>query len=364
MKLENVLDFIQPTEFIVRSENYSDEYKTPVLTAGKTFILGKTNEDDGIYNASKDKPIILFDDFTTASKFVDFNFKVKSSACKILTPKDGVNLKYVFYAMQRIQFNASQHMRYWISKYSKCEIRYPDPKVQESIVENLDDISVAISNEKAAILCFAELIKSRFNEMFGEVEEDTKGFGLVPFKAFVDDMHIGPFGSDLKNDSFVPASEGYAMVYEQKHAIQKSMNVPTRYITEDKFHKMKHFVVGPGDILVSCRGTLGECYLIPSNAPIGIIHPSLMFIRPRKGVNAEFLLSLLERILRNQEGKGSGVKMAIRASELAQIMVINPTQNLIESYISFVEKVDKLKFVGVSWGVAVFEVGNQKQTSI
>ena len=230
------------------------------------------------------------------------------------------------------------------AKLESVMIPVPDVSIQRSIVNDIKTINSGLTCEQKHYSYFDELIKSRFNEMFGEVGENTKGFGLVPFKTFVDDMHIGPFGSDLKNDSFVPASEGYAMVYEQKHAIQKSMNVPTRYITEDKFHKMRHFVVGPGDILVSCRGTLGECYLIPSNAPIGIIHPSLMFIRPRKGVNARFLLSLLERILRNQEGKGSGVKMAIRASELAQITVINPPQNLIESYISFVEKVDKLKF--------------------
>ena len=180
--------------------------------------------------------------------------------------------------------------------------------------------------------------------MFGDIRENTKGFKLVDFDYFVDDMHIGPFGSDLKNDCFVSKEESYAMVYEQKHAIQKTMNVETRYVNKDKFDKLKHFIVGPGDILVSCRGTLGECYVIPDGAPIGVIHPSLMLIRLKKGVNPRFILHILERFLSNQEGVGSGVKMAIRASELAKYRTINPPSDLITSYLAFVDQVDKLKF--------------------
>lgn len=180
--------------------------------------------------------------------------------------------------------------------------------------------------------------------MFGDIVENSKNFELVYFEHFVNDMHIGPFGSDLKNDAFCTKDKAYCMVYEQKHAIQKTMDVPTRYVDEAKFSKLKHFIVGPGDILVSCRGTLGECYLIPKNAPIGVIHSSLMLIKPKKETNAEFLLLLLERMLSNQEGKGSGVKMAIRASELAKYKTINPPKPMIDRYMNFYHEVDKLKF--------------------
>lgn len=168
MKLEELLNYVQPTEYIVTTENYSDRFETPVLTAGKTFVLGKTNEREGIYPASKQEPVILFDDFTTASQWVDFPFKVKSSACKILTPKKDVNLKYVYYAMKSIRFNASQHMRYWISKYSKKEIRYPDSHKQVLIVESLDKITNEIKNENRLLSMLDSLIKSRFNEIFGD----------------------------------------------------------------------------------------------------------------------------------------------------------------------------------------------------
>jgi len=92
--LGELLDYERPDKYIVSSEGYSDNYKTPVLTAGKTFILGYTNEDDGIY---KNIPVIIFDDFTTESKYVDFNFKVKSSAMKILKTENQTTLKYLYY---------------------------------------------------------------------------------------------------------------------------------------------------------------------------------------------------------------------------------------------------------------------------
>ena len=89
-------DYEQPTKYLVDSNNYNDNFETPVLTAGKTFILGYTNETEGIYKASKN-PVIIFDDFTTANKWVDFDFKAKSSAMKMITSKDEskASLKYI-----------------------------------------------------------------------------------------------------------------------------------------------------------------------------------------------------------------------------------------------------------------------------
>lgn len=166
-KLEDCLEYIQPTKYIVSSERYSDEFSIPVLTAGKSFILGYTNETDGIFRANKENPVILFDDFTTDIKWVDFPFKVKSSACKILIPKEGCNIRYLYYAMKSIQFNHSDHKRYWISTYSKLAIRVGNISEMERIVNKLDSISDLIDIKEKQILELNELVKSRFIEMFG-----------------------------------------------------------------------------------------------------------------------------------------------------------------------------------------------------
>ena len=113
-ELGELLLYEQPSKYIVDSTNYDNSYAIPVLTAGKSFILGYTNEEDGIYPQER-LPVIIFDDFTTSSKYVDFSFKVKSSAMKILQPNTALVLpKYIFYRMQIIQFDHSTHKRYWI----------------------------------------------------------------------------------------------------------------------------------------------------------------------------------------------------------------------------------------------------------
>ena len=147
-KLGEVLDYEQPGKYIVNSKNYSSDYKTPVLTAGKTFILGNTNEEENIFPIDK-LPVIIFDDFTTAIKFVDFPFKVKSSAMKILhAKKDVADIKYLFYLMKTIRLNHVTHKRYWISEYSKIEIPLPPPAEQKKIVARLEGLLRKIKEAK------------------------------------------------------------------------------------------------------------------------------------------------------------------------------------------------------------------------
>ncbi|KGQ28666.1 restriction endonuclease subunit S [Gallibacterium anatis] len=144
--LGEVLDYEQPTPFLVKSKEYSDEHETPVLTAGQSFILGYTNETDGIYQASKENPVIIFDDFTTSFHWVDFPFKVKSSAMKMLSPKgDTIHFKYVFYAMKCIHYKPEDHARQWISKYSKIKIPIPPLSVQKEIARILDAFTALTS---------------------------------------------------------------------------------------------------------------------------------------------------------------------------------------------------------------------------
>lgn len=136
-RLENIIDYEQPTAYIVDTTDYSDNYTIPVLTAGKSFIIGYTNEDSGIYY---DLPCIIFDDFTTDSKFVDFPFKVKSSAMKILKVNPNIETKYVAIFMGMRHLIGDTHKRYWISEYSKLEIPIPPREEQRKILNIVEKI--------------------------------------------------------------------------------------------------------------------------------------------------------------------------------------------------------------------------------
>ena len=104
---------------------------TPVLTAGKSFIIGYTNETEGIYHNT---PCIIIDDFTTDSKLVDFPFKVKSSAMKILKVTDDIEIEYVAMFMSITRLISDTHKRYWISEYSKLCIPIPPKEEQKRII--------------------------------------------------------------------------------------------------------------------------------------------------------------------------------------------------------------------------------------
>ena len=89
----------------------------------------------------------------------------------------------------------------------------------------------------------------------------------------------GPFGSSLTKSMFVPKSTTSYKVYEQKNAIKKDAIIGDYYISEEKFREMQGFVVKPNDIIVSCAGTIGETFVIPQVAPVGIINQALMRVR-------------------------------------------------------------------------------------
>ncbi|EFM0318523.1 restriction endonuclease subunit S [Escherichia coli] len=162
-ELGAVLDYMQPTPYLVDSTDYNDSYSIPVLTAGKSFILGYTNEEHGIYHAPL--PAIIFDDFTTDSKFVDFEFKAKSSAMKILTAKKGVSAKYIFEAMQMLKFKIGGHQRHWISIYSNLVIPIPDAKEQQKIAAVLSAADAEISTLEKKLACLKDEKKALMQQL-------------------------------------------------------------------------------------------------------------------------------------------------------------------------------------------------------
>ena len=145
-KLGDLLKYEQPTKYIVNSTDYDDSFETPVLTAGQSFILGYTDETDGIKSASNLEPVIIFDDFTTGSHYVDFPFKVKSSAMKLLSLKsDDEDFYFVYNILKNINYVPQSHERHWISKFSEFRVWVPSAVEQKAIGDFLTNIDHLIT---------------------------------------------------------------------------------------------------------------------------------------------------------------------------------------------------------------------------
>ena len=134
----DVLDYEQPQSYIVEDTEYTNE-GTPVLTANKAFVLGYTSETNGIYDKGD---CIIFDDFTLDCKYVDFPFKVKSSAIKILTAKNKELLRYTFEFLKYLDLSTEEHKRHYIAEMQNQEIILPTEQMVKTIAHIFSTLSL------------------------------------------------------------------------------------------------------------------------------------------------------------------------------------------------------------------------------
>lgn len=279
--LGELLSYEQPTAYIVEATDYNDKYETPVLTAGKTFILGYTNEKQGIYDAL---PVIIFDDFTTASQYVNFKFKVKSSAMKILKANSELVLpKFIFYRMQIIKFDASTHKRYWIQHYSKIKVKIP-PTVskQEHIVSRIEELFSQLDAKVTELKTAKEQLKVYRQAVLKEAF-DTSLQGnppMMPIEQLLTTnrkgMSTGPFGTMIKKHEH--QTTGVPMLGIENIGHGNFIDGNKIFVTPEKAKELKSFALLAGDIIISRSGTVGELCAVPERMEGALLSTNLMRI--------------------------------------------------------------------------------------
>ena len=340
--LNRLLSYEQPQKYIVETENYSETFSTPVLTAGKSFILGYTNETMGVYNG-KESPVIIFDDFTGDKKCVDFDFKVKSSAMKLLHKVNtSDNLKYLFYALQSIKYTPFSHKRIWISEYSNFLIEYRHPQEQNAIVLALDGINQAIYNKKQELFSLDELVKSRFIEMF-----ENKDFGECLFEDICDCLRNG---ANIKQSK---TASGYPITRIETLSNDKFNLDRMGYADIFDLEKYRKYLLQTDDILIShinSTAYLGRAvrYKGESNTPI--IHGmNLLCARIKPMYNATYIEHYLKSV-RAKDYIRSITKQAVNqasisTTELKLMPISVPPIELQNEFAEFVKLIDKSKFI-------------------
>lgn len=302
-ELGQLLSYEQPTPYIVESTKYSEKYKTPVLTAGKSFIIGYTNEETGIYNSL---PVIIFDDFTTSSQYVNFKFKVKSSAMKILTANTDLVLpKYIFYRMQIINFDHSTHKRYWIQHYSKLKIQIPTLSEQERIIRKIEEL-------------FSELDKGV--ETLQTIKQQLAVYRQAVLKEAFASLHDKIPIRDISS-MVTSGSRGWAKYYNESgarfiritdltrdHIKLKNDSIQRVLLPEDAEGKRSR--LQGNDVLVSITADLGSVALIPDGIEESYINQHIAVVRFSNASQGKFMAWYLKSdygqkdLLRNKRGGG------------------------------------------------------------
>lgn len=262
-ELSSLLDYERPDLYIVESDNYKNE-GIPVLTANKSFILGYTDEKNNIYSHV---PVIIFDDFTTEKKYVDFSFKVKSSAIKILKPKGKNVLKFVFELMNTINFEAKEHKRYYISTYQKLFVYVPkDVREQQKIADCLFSIDKLIDAESRKLKALEEYKKGLMKKLF-PVEGKT-----LPEWRFPEFKHCGDWEqATLTKVAFYENGKAHENYIEE---YGKYIVVNSKFIATDgevkKYSNTANLLAERGDILMVLSDVpngraLAKCYFVDEN---------------------------------------------------------------------------------------------------
>lgn len=259
--LDELLPYEQPGAYIVKSTKYNDSYKTPVLTAGKSFILGYTNETEGIYDQL---PCIIFDDFTTATQYINFKFKVKSSAMKILHINNKVVLpKYIYYKLQTIHVNHSTHKRYWIQQFSKIKVKIPSLQEQERIVLKIEESLSALDNAVETLNKTKEQLgvyrQAVLSEAF-KADCTWNDCKLGDVITVLTDYHSNGSYQVLKENVTLLDDPSYAVMIRSTNFEKKDFIFDLKYIDEHAYHFLKKSQLFGGEVLMGKIGNAGRVY--------------------------------------------------------------------------------------------------------
>ncbi len=347
LPLGEITKYEQPTKYLVKAKDYHDTYTIPVLTAGKTFILGYTNETHGIYQASK-APVIIFDDFTTANKWVDFDFKAKSSAMKMVTSCDDNKtlLKYVYYWLNTLpsEFAEGDHKRQWISNYSQKKIPIPCPDnpekslaIQSEIVRILDKFT-ALTAELTAEL---NMRKKQYNyyrdQLLSFKEGEVEWKSLEDIALFRRGSFPQPYGNSEWYDG-----EGCMPFVQVADVADSGFTLHTKTKQQiSKIAQSKSVFVEAGTIVVTLQGTIGrvaitqyDCYVDRTLA---------IFTNFKVKINKKYFAYQLKAKFDSEKefARGSTLK-TITKEEFSKFQLPLPSINEQNRIVSLLDKFDTL----------------------
>jgi len=308
VRLGEILKYEQPYNYIVESTDYKDYGSIPVLTAGKTFILGYTEEEDRIYT---DLPVIIFDDFTTENKFVKIPFKVKSSAMKFLKVKnENYSLKFIFESMQLLKYVSlgGDHKRRWISEFQYLQIPLPPLPEQHHIASILSTVDNAIEKTAAIIEKYKRIKQGLMQDLLTKGIDENGQIRSEETHKFKDSPPLGrmPEGWDLisleKDVELITGLRPKGGAVEEgipslggEHITLDGRVIFTddnaKYIPESFYFKMRKGKVEKYDILINKDGAnAGKVGILQEKFYSSIaINEHLFILRSKKHFDQQYL---------------------------------------------------------------------------
>ena len=307
----------------------------------------------GLNNSSAkilEKGTILYTIFASVGKVAVLDIEATTNQAIV-----GINLKkdisidknFLYYFLCSIENNVKNQARgvaqnnININILKNINIPIFSLSLQKNIVKILSKVETLLENLKQKKSLVNLLNKSLFTRMFGDIRNNSFNWKKVKLQDVCSSIVRGPFGSSLKKEFFV--KNGYK-VYEQKNAINQSVDLGEYYIDEKKFKELQRFECKTGDIIMSCSGTVGKLFQLPENSKRGIINQALCKFSLNNKIKSTYFLKYLEKVIGNMELNGSGIKNISSVSYIKKVDINLPPIELQNKFAERIEKIEKLKF--------------------
>ena len=265
--------------------------------------------------------------------------------------KDSITPDYLYKVLSSDQFFAYDNLNTKGAKMPRGDKKsiaaylIPIPSIgeQKSIVDELDLLTSIIDKKNAQLRDLDAMAQSIFYEMFGDPISNEKKWALSTIDQVCKSIIRGPFGSALKKEFFVQPGESTYKVYEQKHAIQKSASIGSYYIDNERFLSLSRFSVEPGDIIMSCSGTIGELFTIPANSERGIINQALLLFRLNSSIEHTYFLFVMEALKSSLDTKGAGIQNIGSVKFIKSMAFAFPDLSLQRAFSEKIRRLEKMK---------------------
>ena len=342
VNFEEVLQDITKLGTKVTTDKYQKQGDYPIIDQGQKFIAGYLNGHEGLL---EDIPVIIFGDHTRILKYVDFPFFLGADGVKVLKVKNTNFLsKYVYYNLCATAIPNTGYNRHfkWLKQ---ANLKAIPLEAQQKIINSLDEITALIDKHKQQLEKLDLLVKSKFIEMFGDSEFNTKGFTLLKLS------DLCTVGSSKRIYQTEQSKEGvpFLRISDLNNRIDGIEDTCELYIPEETYKSfaLEGLIPNKGDILITARGTLGRCYIVKESDKFYFQDGMITWLSSLSNkVNSLYISYLFstEGIKKQIESLQAGSTVAYLSIAMTKkLNIMLPPIELQNEFASFVEQTDKVK---------------------
>ena len=330
----------------IPADKYQSKGNYPIIDQGQQFIAGYTDDNQGLL---ADTPVIIFGDHTRILKYVDFPFFLGAEGVKVLKVKNSSFLtKFIYYSLCDAKIPDTGYNRHfkWLKqeKFKECFL-----EEQQQIIDNLDKVNALIEKRNQQLGKLDLLVKSKFYEMFGNLEENVKGWTvdcLGEYTTLLTDFSANGSYELLDSNVIMYDEPNYAIMVRTVDLESGNLNNGVKYIDKKAYELLSKSKLFGGELIMNKIGSAGKVYIMPTiDMPASLGRNAFIFKFDSR-INMTYLFELLTSCYGTKEIQQyvrGAVTKTITKESARKIRILVPPIELQNEFAAFVKQTEKAK---------------------